>query len=51
MNDPGVHEPVSQVADDLEENPYEKEEQLEKEAEEDFLDPKHVRMIWTWCIY
>ena len=42
MNDPGVDQPVSQVADDLEGNPYEKEEKLEKEEEEDFLDPRCV---------
>jgi hypothetical protein len=40
MNDPGTHEPVNEVADDLEGNPYEKEEKLEKEEEEDFLDPR-----------
>ena len=39
MNDPGTDQPVAEVADELEGNPYEKEEQLEKEEEEDFLDP------------
>ena len=43
MNDPGVDQPVAQVAEDLEDNPYEKEEKLEKEEEEDFLDP---RLVW-----
>jgi potassium channel subfamily K len=43
MNDPGAHEPMNQVANDLEDNPYEKEEKLEKEEEEDFLDPRLAR--------
>lgn len=40
MNDPGVDEPIHEVANDLEDNPYEKQEKLEKEEEEDFLDPR-----------
>ena len=42
MNDPGLDQPVAQVADDQEVNPYEKEEKLEKKEEEDFLDPRYT---------
>ena len=42
MNDPGLDEPVAQVADHQEANPYEKQEKLEKEEEEDFLDPRYA---------
>lgn len=41
MNDP-QNEPIDQAAQDLEENPYQKEEKLEEEEEQDFLDPRYV---------
>lgn len=39
MNDPGVEEPIKQAAEDVEKDPYEREEELEQEEEEDFMDP------------
>ena len=39
MNDPGMDKPLEDVAQDLEQNPYEQQEKLEEEEEQDFLDP------------
>lgn len=40
MNDPGVDEPISNAAQDLEQNPYNSAEKEEEEEEQDFLDPR-----------
>jgi hypothetical protein len=43
MNDPGVHEPIHEAAEDVDNNPYEHEEELEIEEEENFLDPRYFK--------
>lgn len=40
MNDPGVDEPISNAAQDLEQNPYNSVEKQEEQEEQDFLDPR-----------
>jgi potassium channel subfamily K, other eukaryote len=42
MNDPGIDKPVEDAAEDLEKNPYEKEQKLEEQEEMDFLDPRYI---------
>ncbi|KAK7731422.1 hypothetical protein SLS57_001361 [Botryosphaeria dothidea] len=42
MNDPGVDEPISNAAQDLEQNPYNSAEKDEEEEEQDFLDPRLI---------
>lgn len=42
MNDPGVDEPISNAAQDLEHNPYNSVQKEEEEEEQDFLDPRFV---------
>lgn len=39
MNDPGLDEPMKEAANDLERNPYEKDQLQEEEEERDYLDP------------
>lgn len=40
QTDPGVDAPIQEAA---EANPYEKQEELEEEEEEDYLDPRYVQ--------
>lgn len=47
MNDP-QNEPIDQAANDLEGNAYQKEEKLEEEEEQDFMDPRYVSMVKVW---
>ncbi|KAF1810942.1 voltage-gated potassium channel [Eremomyces bilateralis CBS 781.70] len=39
MNDPGVDEPISNAADNLEDDPYIAEQKQKEKEEQDFLDP------------
>jgi potassium channel subfamily K len=41
MNDPGLHEPAQEAAQDVEKNEQEEDEQAEQE-EQEFLDPRYV---------
>lgn len=40
MNDPGVDEPISRAAQDVEEDAHEKAMEITVDGEEDFLDPR-----------
>jgi len=46
MNDAGVDEPIHQAAKNVDNNPYEDEEELEVEEEENFLDPRFVTLSY-----
>ncbi|KAL1648335.1 hypothetical protein SLS58_002088 [Diplodia intermedia] len=49
MNDPGVDEPISNAAQDLEQNPYDSAEKKREEEEQDFLDPSRWWFASTAC--
>ncbi|OJD37454.1 potassium channel [Diplodia corticola] len=49
MNDPGVDEPISNAAQDLEQDPYEGTEKQREEEEQDFLDPSRWWFASTAC--
>jgi len=40
MNDPGVHEPINEAAEDVEHDAYSDEEKVMEEEEAAFLDPR-----------
>lgn len=42
MNDPSLHEPMKEAAQDLERDPYEHDQQQEEEEEHDYLDPRRA---------
>lgn len=41
MNDPGLHEPANEAANDIEDNIRPEDEQAEEE-EDEYLDPRYV---------
>jgi hypothetical protein len=41
MNDPGLHEPAQEAAQDVEKNEHREDEQAEQE-EQEFLDPRYA---------
>ena len=44
MNDPGLDSSLNDAVQDLEHSPYEHLQQQEEEEEQDFLDPRYVRI-------
>ena len=46
MNDPGLHEPANDAAQDVNDRKYEEDEQAEQE-EQEYLDPRYGIRCWS----